>query len=159
MPSSTAILLFVKMAAFYWCGTFRQSWRNTGFRDLISLLKAVVIVTAIFFVGAMIVNNLNGFVIPLSVPLIEMCLSLLILSGLDRKSTRLNSSHVAISYAVFCLKQKTCLYSIRMITNDTEGGFGRIRNMVEAASLSDTAGLTIYPDGITVEGKSELFRR
>src|SRR5690625_6948261 len=25
----------------------------------------------------------------------------------DRKSTRLNSSHVAISYAVFCLKQKT----------------------------------------------------
>src|SRR5690625_3611466 len=27
-------------------------------------------------------------------------------SGLDRKSTRLNSSHVAISYAVFCLKKK-----------------------------------------------------
>src|SRR5690625_5834831 len=27
----------------------------------------------------------------------------------DRKSTRLNSSHVAISYAVFCLKKKTKL--------------------------------------------------
>src|SRR5690625_6370594 len=26
---------------------------------------------------------------------------------IDRKSTRLNSSHVAISYAVFCLKTKT----------------------------------------------------
>src|SRR5690625_5429255 len=26
---------------------------------------------------------------------------------LDRKSTRLNSSHVATSYAVFCLKKKT----------------------------------------------------
>src|SRR5690554_7671493 len=26
---------------------------------------------------------------------------------LDRKSTRLNSSHVRISYAVFCLKKKT----------------------------------------------------
>src|SRR5690625_6346665 len=25
----------------------------------------------------------------------------------DRKSTRLNSSHVAISYAVFCLKKKS----------------------------------------------------
>src|SRR5207249_12230011 len=25
--------------------------------------------------------------------------------GLDRKSTRLNSSHVSISYAVFCLKK------------------------------------------------------
>src|SRR5438034_11764403 len=27
-------------------------------------------------------------------------------SGLDRKSTRLNSSHTVISYAVFCLKKK-----------------------------------------------------
>src|SRR5437773_7689166 len=26
---------------------------------------------------------------------------------LDRKSTRLNSSHITISYAVFCLKKKT----------------------------------------------------
>src|SRR2546430_10802853 len=28
----------------------------------------------------------------------------------DRKSTRLNSSHSQISYAVFCLKKKTTLY-------------------------------------------------
>src|SRR5690625_2380992 len=28
------------------------------------------------------------------------------ISMIDRKSTRLNSSHVAISYAVFCLKKK-----------------------------------------------------
>src|SRR5690625_5733774 len=28
------------------------------------------------------------------------------LQTLDRKSTRLNSSHVAISYAVFCLRKK-----------------------------------------------------
>src|SRR5208283_6054032 len=27
-------------------------------------------------------------------------------SGGDRKSTRLNSSHITISYAVFCLKKK-----------------------------------------------------
>src|SRR5438034_6526399 len=27
-------------------------------------------------------------------------------SGVDRKSTRLNSSHTVISYAVFCLKKK-----------------------------------------------------
>src|SRR5690625_3013567 len=31
--------------------------------------------------------------------------------GGDRKSTRLNSSHVAISYAVFCLKKKTNLHT------------------------------------------------
>src|SRR5437870_9621412 len=28
-------------------------------------------------------------------------------AGADRKSTRVNSSHVSISYAVFCLKKKT----------------------------------------------------
>src|SRR5437868_8910491 len=28
----------------------------------------------------------------------------------DRKSTRLNSSHVSISYAVFCLKKKSLLH-------------------------------------------------
>src|SRR5207253_10307058 len=34
---------------------------------------------------------------------------------LDRKSTRLNSSHVAISYAVFCLKKKkTNRYAISL---------------------------------------------
>src|SRR5690606_40472351 len=33
--------------------------------------------------------------------------------AIDRKSTRLNSSHVKISYAVFCLKKKilTCRYT------------------------------------------------
>src|SRR5690625_6119599 len=41
----------------------------------------------------------------------------------DRKSTRLNSSHVAISYAVFCLKKKikqTC--KIRTVTHKILGG-------------------------------------
>src|SRR5256885_9577814 len=31
---------------------------------------------------------------------------------LDRKSTRLNSSHLVISYAVFCLKKKNKTYLI-----------------------------------------------
>src|SRR5437667_1966059 len=30
-----------------------------------------------------------------------------LLASVDRKSTRLNSSHITISYAVFCLKKKT----------------------------------------------------
>src|SRR5207253_4687609 len=44
---------------------------------------------------------------------------------LDRKSTRLNSSHVAISYAVFCLKkkkktlQKQSIYHQTISTNDS----------------------------------------
>src|SRR5690625_5537807 len=35
------------------------------------------------------------------------------LKPVDRKSTRLNSSHVAISYAVFCLKKKTMITTIK----------------------------------------------
>src|SRR5438874_9425134 len=39
--------------------------------------------------------------------LAAMATELAALRLLDRKSTRLNSSHVEISYAVFCLKKKT----------------------------------------------------
>src|SRR5256885_12027659 len=38
-------------------------------------------------------------------------LHLLVLPSQDRKSTRLNSSHLVISYAVFCLKKKKKLPS------------------------------------------------
>src|SRR5699024_11310378 len=50
------------------------------------------------------------------VMIVTICLCIIFLFGLaniawkmeirDRKSTRLNSSHVSISYAVFCLKKK-----------------------------------------------------
>src|SRR5690625_5782214 len=33
-----------------------------------------------------------------------------VLDTVDRKSTRLNSSHVAISYAIFCLKKNSTLH-------------------------------------------------
>src|SRR5256885_13230873 len=35
----------------------------------------------------------------------------------DRKSTRLNSSHLVISYAVFCLKKKTHEQSYEQVNN------------------------------------------
>ena len=35
----------------------------------------------------------------------------------DRKSTRLNSSHVVISYAVFCLKKKRASHSVAAVTS------------------------------------------
>src|SRR5690554_7136760 len=37
--------------------------------------------------------------------------------GLDRKSTRLNSSHVRISYAVFCLKKKRLKRHLQPVCN------------------------------------------
>src|SRR5688572_31054360 len=39
--------------------------------------------------------------------------------GRDRKSTRLNSSHSQISYAVFCLKKKKKKNNIKTIKNTT----------------------------------------
>src|SRR5438128_5924082 len=41
---------------------------------------------------------------------------------LDRKSTRLNSSHGSISYAVFCLKKKNKHENYRRSRADSRGG-------------------------------------
>src|SRR3989454_4726493 len=49
-------------------------------------------------------NNTKGFTVPL---LNRADLNNAQAGRLDRKSTRLNSSHLVISYAVFCLKKKT----------------------------------------------------
>src|SRR5215813_14646242 len=40
--------------------------------------------------------------------------------GSDRKSTRLNSSHVRISYAVFCLKKKKKITKINIYEKKTQ---------------------------------------
>src|SRR2546430_6957412 len=43
-----------------------------------------------------------------------MCRGVPAAPGTDRKSTRLNSSHSQISYAVFCLKKKTRQPTVRI---------------------------------------------
>src|SRR5438132_10342394 len=43
-------------------------------------------------------------------------------SSRDRKSTRLNSSHTVISYAVFCLKKKSWTLTLPMWRYRTSGG-------------------------------------
>src|SRR5438874_5632210 len=60
-----------------------------------SLLEPIMIVFLAVIVGSI--------VIAMFLPLIEMMNTM---GSRDRKSTRLNSSHVEISYAVFCLKKK-----------------------------------------------------
>src|SRR2546426_7091211 len=44
----------------------------------------------------------------------------------DRKSTRLNSSHLVISYAVFCLKKKNLRY-VHAIPRDREPTLSHLR--------------------------------
>src|SRR5262245_64770487 len=58
--------------------------------------------------------------------------SLLRQKHLDRKSTRLNSSHLGISYAVFCLKKKKIKLT-DAFDNDHESG--NVRRITNAYSL------------------------
>src|SRR5690349_23536613 len=58
-------------------------------------------------------NGVSDAVLGSGLPLANLGVNLNVTNGpqtgpnvLDRKSTRLNSSHVEISYAVFCLKKK-----------------------------------------------------
>src|SRR2546426_7629063 len=51
---------------------------------------------------------------------------------LDRKSTRLNSSHLVISYAVFCLKKK----KKNTINNEQYAVSATIREQVSSAAIS-----------------------
>src|SRR5690242_21024980 len=51
-----------------------------------------------------------GFLVGLAINLVIWLRSQI--TRLDRKSTRLNSSHMSISYAVFCLKKKNAERSL-----------------------------------------------
>src|SRR5947208_11959476 len=46
--------------------------------------------------------------------------SLSVSSSADRKSTRLNSSHQIISYAVYCLKNKTSIATAEQHTSELQ---------------------------------------
>src|SRR5205085_7845739 len=61
----------------------------------------------------------------------------------DRKSTRLNSSHSQISYAVFCLKKKNAYVSVRTNTFGTRH-IVRLRRLTGLGSIEQF----FRPDGI-----------
>src|SRR5256885_6524540 len=65
----------------------------------------------------------------------------------DRKSTRLNSSHLVISYAVFCLKKKTFLSHDGVPCNNNNAehaikAFASLRRAIE--DLSTPTGIEEY---------------
>src|SRR5260221_7250012 len=82
---------------------------TTLFRSLVLLLRDLgfrhLIRTA--YVASACVCIISPFVLPLLAADINYSdIPRALSSFLDRKSTRLNSSHTVISYAVFCLKKK-----------------------------------------------------
>src|SRR5690348_18008459 len=64
-------------------------------------------------VGLFAVDSCNFLQDALERWLAEALLTGIIGAGEDRKSTRLNSSHPSISYAVFCLKKKKKRYKLQ----------------------------------------------
>src|SRR2546430_9691076 len=59
---------------------------------------------------------------------------------LDRKSTRLNSSHSQISYAVFCLKKKTSSYAAISITSHATS-YTTTRHTCQSCLIFDSASI------------------
>src|SRR5256885_8183257 len=71
-----------------------------------------------FLEGASVPEELIAAALQLQMP------AMALLDREDRKSTRLNSSHLVISYAVFCLKKKkpihgVCHFGLRLATSFT----------------------------------------
>src|SRR6202000_3050745 len=70
----------------------------------------------------------------------------------DRKSTRLNSSHMSISYAVFCLKKKNNQIKATMIIELSQHRQG-------AACKTDSSEWHPCRESSTCTGKSRLVRQ
>src|SRR5207253_9248221 len=108
-PRSSAVLPFLfstrrppRPTLFPYTTLFRSTRWWVG-------LAAVVVLACAYTAALPLALARTGLVLPVVTPLgatVLAALGGLVARHLDRKSTRLNSSHVAISYAVFCLKKK-----------------------------------------------------
>src|SRR2546426_6806263 len=67
----------------------KRTYSFTFFPNMVGMVMVPAFLTGFFGGGSF----LNGYITAVR-------------EGTDRKSTRLNSSHLVISYAVFCLKKK-----------------------------------------------------
>src|SRR3989454_6090727 len=95
-------VLVVRLLVFQWFHLYVGLWRYVSMRDIVVILKAGTLSSVMLSAGIL---SAYGRAFPLSVLMIDWLLCLALVGG-DRKSTRLNSSHLVISYAVFCLKKK-----------------------------------------------------
>src|SRR5437667_7501285 len=88
-------------------GQHHTIWELLALGSIAGVIPVYLGIGAAFLVLKLLNRSWEGFLTGISTGI------LVYLTGLaaDRKSTRLNSSHITISYAVFCLKKKT-LHSV-----------------------------------------------
>src|SRR5256884_6417199 len=77
----------------------------------------------------------------------------------DRKSTRLNSSHGYISYAVFCLKKKQHNLTHRYLSSSSRYSFPRPCSNDRTASCSPAASTSCIPVSTTRSSGSRVSRQ
>src|SRR5256886_4020722 len=83
-----------------------MAWVYLGVITLLSEFGLGTTVVTLRDLGESEVAQLNGLSLLIGVGSFVISCGAAIPLGRDRKSTRLNSSHSQISYAVFCLKKK-----------------------------------------------------
>src|SRR5207245_8620683 len=79
--------------------------------------------------------------------------------GLDRKSTRLNSSHGSISYAVFCLKKKnkrTAHYKTTKLQKNQDKQNNRRKTKTTQTQQSNSNPTTIHNTRNTVDNTATI---
>src|ERR1035438_3279430 len=77
--------------------------REIGFTILSMTLSLVAVFIPVLFMQGIVGRLLHEFSVTIVVAILISGFVSLTLTPIDRKSTRLNSSHLGISYAVFCL--------------------------------------------------------
>src|SRR5690625_6723708 len=97
IAEDTMICSFLNRMQYLW-RTLKIHIRNREWNNVL-LTKTVLCIIPLCTKSSCSAYNLIKTFTQLNPSLLEN-----LLHPLDRKSTRLNSSHVAISYAVFCLK-------------------------------------------------------
>src|SRR5258707_10289833 len=105
------------MSAQFYC----HWWLSGALRGASTVNVAVCPAVTVWFTGCVVIVGATGagFTVSVAALLVTVPAVLLTITRKveDRKSTRLNSSHANISYAVFCLKKKKKKKTLNCLTN------------------------------------------
>jgi FlaA1/EpsC-like NDP-sugar epimerase len=80
LVNTLPILIFVRLAAYYYSGLYSGGWRFVSMRDLIIISKSIFWGSIIFLVAMVFINRLQGY--PRSILLMEPIFNFVLTSGI-----------------------------------------------------------------------------